>query len=72
MFVGSSPSGNQRVVAVSSWPSQPETVRKNAIRPPPDTSCMTWPRVTLPGWMPSPAPDAIRTAVSTIVSRSAS
>src|SRR6201989_186241 len=71
MLVGRFPTPNQRASAEVYSPCQPDTVRKKAIRPLPDTSCMTCASDTFSAWMAMPASAAAtRIAVSTIVSRS--
>jgi hypothetical protein len=73
MLVGSWPSGNQRTPGAEHSPSQPATDRKKAMRPLPETSCITWASDTFSASMSRPAwSEATRTAVSAIVSRSAS
>ena len=73
MLVGRFPTRNQRAPGEVRSPGQPNTVRKKAMRPLPDTSCMTCASATFSALMVIPASaEATRIAVSTIVSRSAS
>ena len=73
MLVGRFPTPNQCASGEVYSPCQPDTVRKKAIPPLPETSCMTCASATFSARMAMPASaEATRIAVSTIVSRSAS
>src|ERR1700749_2391634 len=55
MLVGRFPTPNQHASGEGYSPCQPDTVRKKAIRPLPDTSCMTCASDTFSAWRAMPA-----------------